>query len=389
MKVLVICQYYDPEPFRISDICEDLVQKGHDVVVVTGTPNYPMGEIYNGYEDGQRADEMIRGVSVHRCKITPRKTGTWNRFKNYLSYAYTSRKYIKMLPGDFDVVFVYQLSPVLMAEAGMLYKKMHKKRLIIYCMDLWPESLCAGGVKKGSLVYKIFRQISKRIYCSADQILVTSKMFQKYLKEMFAIPESKIEYLPQYAESQFLNVDVKQQQKTFSLLFAGNIGVAQNVKTIIETAVLLREENVCFHIVGDGIELNDMMKCVEGLSNIFFYGRKPLEEMPRYYEMADAMLVTLIDEPVMSMTLPGKVQSYMAAGKPIVGAINGETALILNEVQGGYCAPAGDAEQLAKCILELRDSGRVKEIGQKNQEYYLKNFAKEKFMDGLVQHLMK
>ena len=152
MKILVICQYYWPEPFRITDICEALVERGHEVTVVTGTPNYPMGEIYPGYENGKKCDEVIHGVTVHRCEILPRKTGTVNRLKNYFSFPIASKRYVKTLVDDFDVVFVNQLSPVMMAEAGIWYKKRHGKKMVLYCLDLWPESLCIGGVRRNSII---------------------------------------------------------------------------------------------------------------------------------------------------------------------------------------------------------------------------------------------
>lgn len=387
MKVLVICQYYYPEPFRLPDICEELVRQGHNVTVVTGTPNYPMGEIYSGYENGKKSDEVLNGVKIHRCKTAPRKTGTLNRLKNYFSYPASSRKYVKTLPNDFDVVFVNQLSPVVMAEAGIWYKKKYNKKLVLYCLDLWPESLCVGGMKKDSVIYNIFKQLSKRIYRNAEEILITSCSFRTYLKDMFDISDEKISYLPQYAEAQFLGLREKVQGEVFNLLFAGNIGTAQNVDTIIDAAKMLQNEKACFHIVGDGIELENLKKQADGLSNVIFYGRKPLEKMPQYYEMADAMLVTLTDDPIISLTLPGKVQTYMAAGKPIVGAINGETALVLQDAQGGYCGQAGDSKALAENIVKLMQSGQVAEIGKKNREYYINTFSKEQFMGEFVKHL--
>lgn len=387
MKILVVCQYYYPEPFRLPDICEELVKRGHEVTVVTGTPNYPMGEVYPGYENGQKMNEIVNGVTVHRCITAPRKTGTLNRVKNYFSYPIASKKYIKTLPEDFDLVFVNQLSPVMMAEAGIWYKKRHNKKLILYCLDLWPESLCVGGIIKESLVYKAFRLLSKRVYRSADQILITSRSFRGYLQDMFGIADEKISYLPQYAESQFLELKGKKSGEVFNLLFAGNIGTAQNVGTIIDAAKLLINEEVLFHIVGDGIELENLKKRAKGLSNVVFHGRKPLEDMPKYYQMADAMLVTLIDDPVISLTLPGKVQTYMAAGKPIVGAINGETALVLNDAQGGYCGPAGDSQALAENILDLIHAGNAAEIGLKNRMYYLNVFLKDRVIDMFLESI--
>lgn len=388
MKILVVCQHYYPEPLRIADICETLVEMGNQVDVITGTPNYPMGEIYSGYEKGQRREETIHGVKVHRCPVIPRKTGAFFRFLNYMSFPITSRRYVNNLGGDYDVVFVNQLSPVMMAEAGIRYKKKYHKKLVLYCLDLWPESLCAGGIKKGSLIYKIFGLVSKRIYRSADEILVTSRLFVQYLSKNFDIEESRFSYLPQYAEAQFLELEEKEQGETFDLVFAGNIGAAQSIDTIVDAAKLLAShKDIVFHIVGDGIELENLKKRAEGFENIKFYGRKPLEDMPKYYGMADAMLVTLMDDEVLSTTLPGKVQTYMAAGKAVVGAINGETALVLEESQGGYCGKAKDSRMLADNILKLKESGQAGEIGRKNREYYEKMFSKDKFMKCLTEHL--
>ena len=167
MKILVVCQYYYPEPFKISDTLEELVRRGHDVTVVTGTPNYPMGVIYSGYENGKRSDEVINGVKVHRCKIFPRGQGAINRLRNYFSFSCSSKKYVKTLGDDFDVVFVNQLSPVMMANAGIYYKKKFGKKLVMYTLDLWPESLKAGGIGEGNPLYKYFKKVSKRIYRSA------------------------------------------------------------------------------------------------------------------------------------------------------------------------------------------------------------------------------
>ncbi len=386
MKILVICQHYYPEPFRITDICEELVSLGHDVTVVSGTPNYPMGEIYPGYEKGKKSDEVINGVKVHRCKIAPRKTGVINRFRNYLSYARASKKYVKNLDGDFDVVFINQLSPVMMAKAGIAYSRKHKKKSILYCLDLWPESLCAGGIKSGSIIYKIFNRVSKKIYRSVDEILITSNMFEAYLIKHFDIDKNIIHYLPQYSESQFLDIKEKQQGEQFHLLFAGNIGAAQGVETIIDAAKELVSEQIVFHIVGDGIQLESLKLRAEGLENVKFYGRKPIEEMPDFYSKADAMMVTYADDSL-SFTLPGKVQTYMAAGKPIVGAINGETAIVLQKAQGGYCANARDIATFVKYILDLKNSGKAVEIGNKNRQFYIDNFSKDKFFADLQKHL--
>lgn len=386
MKILVICQYYYPEPFRITDICEELVKRGHEVTVVTGTPNYPMGEIYPGYEAGKRADEVINGVTVHRCSIVGRKTGILHRFMNYYDYALKSTKYIDSLDNRYDVVFVNQLSPVMMANAGIKYKKKFGKRLVLYCLDLWPESLVAGGIKRNSIIYRIYHAVSKRIYQQADELLVTSKSFSEYFEKEFGIKNTQ--YLPQYAEELFSPEQCKKEPDEYlDLMFAGNIGKAQSIEIIIEAARLTQnEKKIRWHIVGDGSELEALKMSAKGLDSVFFYGRKPLEEMPTYYSMADAMLVTLANDPILSLTLPGKVQTYMAAGKAIIAAAKGETAKIIAEAECGVCCKIGDAQELAEKIKYI-EKFELSEMEKNSRAYFEKNFDKQMLMDSMKKYL--
>lgn len=390
-KILVVCQYYYPEPFRITDICEELVKRGYEVQVVTGYPNYPEGVLYEGYGRGKNIDEIINGVKVHRCFTIPRKNGAIYRLLNYYSYAISSKRYVlskKCAASDgtpFDIVFCNQLSPVMMANAAIAYKKKHKVPSVMYCLDLWPESLIAGGIDRGSMIYKYFSGVSKRIYKSMDKILVTSRMFTDYLAENFGLDYSSIDYLPQYAEQLFDCIEYHEEGERFNLTFAGNIGFTQSVMTVLKAAELLRDYPVIFNIVGSGTDLEELkrFKAEKSLDNIIFYGRKPLEEMPKFYEEADAMLVTLQADPVLSKTLPGKVQSYMAAGKPIIGAIDGETSNVINEAKCGFCGKAEDYVELSENIKKFIGSCNRKEMGVNARNYYEKHFKKDVFMDKL------
>lgn len=379
MKILVVCQYYYPEPFRINNICEEMAKRGHELTVVTGTPNYPMGEIYEDYKNGAKMDEIINGVKIHRCKIIPRKTGPFYRFLNYFTYSYQSQKYIKNLEG-FDIVFINQLSPVMMAKAGIKYARKNNVKSILYCLDLWPESLVAGGIKRGSLIYKLFHLESRKIYTNVDKILVTSQLFSRYFSEEFGI--ENVGYLPQYAEDLFNPVECKKKKDEYiDLMFAGNIGTEQSVKTIIEVAKRCKDiKNLRWHIVGDGIELDNLKKMVKDIS-VTFHGRKPVEEMPKYYSMADAMLVTMKKDPILSLTLPGKVQSYMAAGKPLIGAIDGETKGIVEDANCGLIAGAEDTNGLEKIVRQFVKMDNREILGINGREYYEKRFSKDRFID--------
>lgn len=388
MKILVVCQYYYPEPVRITDICEELVKRGHEVTVLTDIPNYPMGDIYKGYEKGKNRIELINGVKVCRCFTIPRKTNVVMRLFNYHSFSFFSKQYVNKLDNDFDVVFVNQLSPVMMANAAIKYKKKYNKKVIMYCLDIWPESLCAGGIEKKSLIYKIYYIISKRIYKNMDRILVTSKSFIKYISDSFNIDKSRFDYLPQYAESLFdKDKCIKKADNNIDLLFAGNVGKAQSIDTIIEAANILKDiSNLKFHIVGDGQELTRLKNKIKDLklSNVLVYGRKPLKEMPDYYSKADAMLVTLCGDSLISSTLPGKIQSYMAAGKTIIASANGETAEIIKDAKCGFCSEADNSELLADNIKKFISCKNKKEFGDNAYKYYKENFDKSKFIDELI-----
>lgn len=389
MKILVICQYYFPEPFRIADICEELVCRGNAVTVVTGVPNYPMGEIYQGYEHGERAQEIIKGVHVVRCPIHPRKKGALHRLWNYYSYPFQSKRALKRLENDFDVVFVYQLSPVMMANAGIWYAKKHHMKSVLYCLDLWPASLNAGGISNG-LIYRWFRRESEKVYSNVDQILISSQSFASYFYEEFGRDDTL--FLPQYAETTYSPSECKKTPDEYvDFMFAGNVGTMQSVDTIIKAAALCKDiRNIRWHIVGDGIELESCKTLAEKLDvSVIFHGRQPIEQMPHYYSMADAMLITLKDDPVISLTLPGKLQSYMAAGKPVIGAINGEAKNVIEQFKCGYCVPACDYEKLAAVCRKFVDDRAVHNVMGKNARIaYEREYSKDKFIDSLQEDLI-
>lgn len=357
MKILVVCQHYCPEPFRITDLCRLLTQRGHEVTVVTGLPNYPMGRIYDGYRGGKKRRETIDGVHVHRCFTIGRRTGSLWRILNYISFAVSGTLHTGAMKEAFDAVLVYQLSPVTMAYPALRYRKKHGTRTVLYCLDLWPESLTAGGIGKDSPIFRLIGKISEKIYRGVDQILVTSRLFPQYFQENFSIPAETIGYLPQYAEAMFTPESCRKEPgETVDLLFAGNVGAAQSVQTLIRAASLTKDRReLRWHIVGDGSELERCRELARQLEadNVIFHGRQSMDKMPEFYRMADAMLISLGADPVISRTLPGKMQTYMAAGKPILGSIDGEAARVIREADCGLCAGAEDPQTLADIAAEF------------------------------------
>lgn len=394
MKILVVCQYYYPEPFRISDICETLVKHCHEVTVLTGLPNYPEGRILDEYRHGKKRNEIINGVKVIRSFEIGRGDSHLRLFLNYVSFAISASLKAFFMKEKFDVILVNQLSPVLMAIPAMVYKKRRHKQMVIYCLDLWPDSLAAGGVSGESMVYRIFLNISKWIYSSADKILVTSSMFKDYYENVLSINSSNIEHLPQYAEDLFTQtknetateIAAPSEEKIYKFVFAGNIGDMQSVDTIIKAANELRNyQNIQFHIVGDGSKSEECHNLTNslGLENVKFYGRRPVQEMTGLYSMADAMLITLKDNKTLSYTLPGKIQSYMAAGKPIIGAINGEASRVIEESKSGLCCNAEDYTALSELILTFCNYDNKEQMAINAQKYYEQHYSKDKFMDSL------
>lgn len=388
MNILVICQYYRPEPFRVHDLCAELVRAGHSVQVVTGMPNYPRGELYPGFERNRAVDEELDGVRIHRCPIHPRKSGPLHRLWNYASFPASASRYLRSRRfsaterGAFDLIFIYQLSPVMMASPGIRYAKRHRIPTVLYCLDLWPESLLAGGVRRGSLIYRFFHRISRKLYRSVDKLLITSNQFSGYLKQEFSLPEERIEYLPQYAEELFSALPAREPDGMTNLMFAGNLGSLQSLDTILDAASVLREEPVRFQIVGDGKESGHLEQRAqrEGLENVSLLGRRPVEDMPGLFAGADAMLVTMKSDPVLSLTLPGKVQSYLAAGRPIIGAVDGEAARVIEASGCGFCGPAEDAAALAENVRRFMRSDEKAEMGRRAAAYSAAHFTKKQFM---------
>lgn len=387
MKIAVVCQYFYPEQFRVNDICFELVKDGHEVTVLTGLPNYPSGVVDDKYNHFNNQDEVINGVRVIRSWLLGRGKGIKQLALNYLTFAVSATLKSLFIKKDFDLIMVYQLSPVTMALPGILLKKMLSKPLIIYCHDLWPESIVSAGTSTNSTLYGIVLKLSQWIYSSADVIFTSSKLFEKYFDATFVL-KSPIIHLPVYAETLFENIDnTPRQDDIVNLVFAGNIGEMQSVETIIEAAHELKnDDKIKFHIIGDG---SSRYKCEEiatrlGLSNVVFYGQYPVKEMPRFYEMADAFLVTLKANEAISYTLPNKVQSYMAAGKPIIGAINGETQIVIRESRCGLCSTAENAMELACNIRKFANEKEMHSVwGANAKRYYNDHFSKKAYMQKL------
>lgn len=399
MRVLIVSQYFWPENFRINALVESLVEKGIQVEVLTGKPNYPEGVIANGYKACGTKTEVWEGALIHRVPLIPRGRNSPARLiLNYFSFIiFGTLSGISLLRRNrFDAVFVYCPSPILSAIPALLIGWLKKSPVIIWVQDLWPESLSATGYVKNGFVLGAVRQVVKLIYKHAKLILVQSHAFIEPVKIL--APFTPIQYYPNSVDESFAlpantpPPSVAGLEQGFSVMFAGNIGAAQAVDVIVGAANILKEyKDIHFVVLGDGSSRNDMLKAVHdlGLNNLHLPGRFPVETMPSFMQKASALLVTLADRPIFAATVPNKVQAYLASGKPIIACLNGEGAKIVTAASAGIATPAEDASALSKAILELYNltPEERSQMGNNGLRYYHEHFEHEKLVHQLIQIL--
>lgn len=390
MNILVISEYFYPDSFGINSIVSELTQMGHKVRVLTGLPDYTNSRIPKEYKWLRRRREKFGEVEVVRVPTIARRRGILFRALSYGSFLSSSCLYARFCKKkEFDVIFVYQTSPVFQGVPARKLKKRAGKKLVLYCCDLWPESLKAWHVKETSYLFRLVRGMSRRIYNSCDTVAISSKPFREYLMEVCKVENQRIVYLPQHAEDYFAEIcGTYEENGEIDFLFAGNIGAVQNVDCIINAIPHIQtEQPFRVHIVGDGSELENCKKLAEQLGvqdRICFHGRYPQSEMERFYRLADCFLLTLRGGDFIGMTLPAKSQSYLSAGKPIVAAVDGAASEMMREADCGEVVTAGDVIGLAEKMSQIADQfERYREKGKNGRKFYEENYTKEKFMKSL------
>lgn len=389
MKILVICQYYYPEQFRINDICEALVKRGYEVTVVTGLPNYPEGKVHSEYRWFKKRKENINGVKVLRCWEIGRGHNPFCLALNYFSYMISASIRALFLNGNFDLIYCYEMSPVTQILPAAIYSRRKNKPLLIYCCDIWPEAIKAIIKNENGIIFKMIKFFSKKLYSSGDLISVSSNPFIDYLALEHNLDKNKMIYMPQHAEDDYLSSDFTPEKNgCIDFLFAGNIGTAQDMECIIDACNINRYiPNYKVHIVGNGsyFERSKQLVREKQLDNIFiFHGRHPLNKMPEFYKIADACLLTLKADNLTGLTMPSKLQGYMAAGKPVIGAINGAAQETIRQSNCGICVNASDVTALAEVMKDFIESpNKYKTCGENGRKYFKEYFTKEIFINHL------
>lgn len=391
--ILVITQYFYPEPFRINDMCLEWVKRGYKVTVLTGIPNYPQGEFYDGYSKKERRTENWNGVEIIRIPLTARGHSSVKLFLNYLSFVKSGRKWVRKTKLKADFVFTFEVSPMTQALIGVWYAKKFKTPNYLYVQDLWPENVeIVTGITNPLVIQPISKMVNY-IYKNCTAIFATSPSFVTEIQKRVD-DKDKVHYLPQYAEDFYQPMARKPvpeipDDDRFKIIFTGNIGKAQGLDILPKTADLLKGEDVVFVIVGDGRYREEFEKEIHerGVEEMFILiPRQPAERIPELLAACDAAFLSFMDTPLFEKTIPAKLQSYMACGMPIIASASGETERIIAEAKCGVCVSIGDERALATKIRSLINV-HLCEMRENSQKYYLSFFEKKGIFDCLCKSI--
>lgn len=400
MRILVLSQYFWPESFIINDIVRVLNEQGHVVVVATGKPNYPDGEVFDGYRAaGMQREHYLDRIEVVRVPVWPRgRGGARNLVLNYLSFVFSGLLCFPWMlrKQQFDAILVFAPSPILQAIPAIPLKWLKNAKLGLWIQDLWPESLAATGYVQNRRALAMVAWFVKGIYRCCDILLIQSQAFFESVSRF--VPENRIVYFPNSvdvsatvsgASARLPMALADQLEAHFCVVFAGNLGKAQALDTLLQAAFQLRDKpEFRLVLVGSGSQLAWVASQVQtlALDNVILAGRFPMDTMPAIFERASALLVSLTNEEIFAQTIPSKIQAYLAAGRPILASLNGEGARVVLEAGAGVVSPAehvGALVENIKHLMSLDGSERAR-MGRAGREYFDKNFE----MSGQVRKLV-
>jgi len=396
LRILVVTQYFWPENFRVNDLVREWVQRGHHVTVLTGVPNYPVGKVFDSYRQQPSAFAKYEGSQVVRAPMLPRGTGSLRLVLNYLSFVIGATIWGSwyLRNDQVDVIFVFEPSPATVGLPAIWLGKLKQAPVVFWALDLWPETLAAIGAVRSPRILALVGHMVRFIYSRCALVLGQSRSFLGSIAN-YCKDESKIRYFPSWAEDVFsyeslkLAPEIPETPNGFTIVFAGNIGEAQDMPAVLDTAERLKDNKVIrWVIVGDGRKSEWLKTEVtkRGLENIILMpGRFPVERMLSFYAHADALLVSLKSDPVFSMTIPGKVQSYLMAGIPVLGMLDGEGAAVIHDANAGLTCDAGDSAGLAQAIITLVSMapGERRRLGLNGRQFAQQEFGRAQLMDRL------
>ncbi|OPC58300.1 glycosyltransferase family 4 protein [Elizabethkingia bruuniana] len=395
MNILIVTQYFYPETFKSTDLAFELQNRGHNVTVLAGIPNYPEGKIFEGYGYFKNRRQVVNGVKIERALLLTRgKGGGIRLFLNYYSFAFfaslKARKLAKK--NKYDAIIVHEPSPITQFYPALQVKKKQGTPIYFWVMDLWPESLEIAGGVKNKTVLNYYKSLVQKFYTESKKILITSKGFKQSILEKGDF-ENKIEYFPNWAEESISegtnDFPIPNLSEGFKVMFAGNVGEAQDLETIMNAILLLKDKKeIKFIIVGDGRKMpfvKEFINTHQLDENEFTVGRFPVEAMSTFFSAADLLLVSLKDDPIFNLTVPAKVQAYMSAGKPILAMLNGEGAETILDADCGFTVPASDAKKMAETIEKASrlDHEILQNMGENGRAYFKERFTLKSCIDNL------
>lgn len=400
--ILLITQYFYPETFRVNDMAAEWVRRGYQVTVLTGIPNYPMGKFFDGYGYRRKRREKWNGVNIIRIPLIPRGNSPNKLLNaagmavNYLSFLVSGKRWVRKHNINADLVFTVEVSPMTQALIGVWYEKRYHVPTYLYVQDLWPENVeTVTGIHNSVIIGSIDRMVDK-IYRETGTIFTTSPSFvDAIINRKIPVDKNKVHYWPQYAEEFYkpmdrCNVDgIDEDDKSFKIAFTGNIGAAQGLDVLPKTAGLLRDEDVRFVVVGDGRYQPEFERQIDERDvrdKFIMIPRVPAEKVPEILSACDAGFISFNKTPLWEMTIPAKLQSYMACGKAIVASASGETKRIIDEAGCGICCKIGNAQALAEGIKEIMRADCA-DLGKKARAYFEEHFEKKNLMDEMDKYI--
>ena len=393
MNILIVTQYFYPETFRVNALAVELKKRGHSVTVLTGYPQYPKGEIYPGYGFGIPYEKEWNGVKIERVKMRPRGHNVIGMLLNCITFVTEGKKWVRRCEEKYDAIYVFEVSPVTVGLPALKYKKKFGTPIFFNVQDLWPENVQEVLGISNRLIIGVINKIVDKIYKESDMILCSSNGFVNNIKKR-GVDEKKIKFWPQFCESPDFSTMIEPKRYNedyFNVVFAGNIGDAQGLDLLINAADILREEKVRWHIVGDGrsresLEKMVREKCLE--DQVKFVGRVSEADANGYITNADCAYLSFKDCKLFDLTIPAKLQTYLACGTPILGAVGGESAEIIFASKSGLITKK-TPESVANAVRELmalNDSERVK-MKESAQAYYRNMFTIDIAVDNLIKYI--
>ena len=397
-KILIITEYFYPEEFKINEIALAWKEKGYEVDVLTQNPTYPYGEVFENHENRWYTKEVYKGINVFRVKaVTGYKTSLFKKLLKYFTFMVLGSIVSLKIGKKYDYIFGFDIAALTGMVPAILLKKFYNKKVTLWIQDVWPDSIYAYGFKKTKFLEFMLNGFVRFIYKHTSNFAISGKGFQSKI-EPYISDNQIIQYQPNWADE--FNTELEpfsfSEEKRVHFTFAGNVGKVQNLDNIIDAFGKLSNDILVkaqLNIIGDGSHLDALKELVENndYKNIVFWGRKPRDEMYRYFKASDFLIVSLIDKPIFSLTVPAKVQTYISSNKPILAILNGDASDIIKENNLGYCAKPNDIKQIQNIFIEAinADEEQIQQFTKNCEELTKTTFDKENIINNLLELLKR